>query len=107
MSQNIKDIKLAEKKLRTWTPEADHDLKAVIDDLLEENYFHLLNNEENNFDLTFKLADNKLTLVIFSIPQEISLRSITVNVKKLGTLIKEYIILCDSYYSAIKTAPIS
>ena len=53
------------------------------------------------------MADNKLTLVIFSIPQEISLRSITVNVKKLGTLIKEYIILCDSYYLAIKTAPIS
>ena len=96
MSQNIKNIKLAEKKLRTWTPEADCDLKAAIYDLLEENYFHLLNKEENNFNLTFKLADNKLTLVIFSIPQEISLRSITVNVKKLGTLIKKYIILCDS-----------
>ena len=107
MSQNIKDIKLAEKKLRTWTPEADCDLKAAIYDLLEENYFHLLNKEENNFNFTFKLADNKLTLVIFSIPQEISLRSITVNVKKLDTLIKKYIILCDSYYSAIKTAPIS
>ena len=79
------------------TPETDHDLKAAIYDILEEN----------NFNLTFKLADNKLTLVIFSIPQEISLRSITVNVKKLGTLIKKYIILCDSYYSAIKTAPIS
>ena len=107
MSQNIKYIKLAEKKLRTWTLEVGRDLKAAIYDLMEENNFYLLNNEENNFNLTFKLADNKLTLVIFYIPQEISLRSITVNVKKLGTLIKKYIILCDSYYSAIKTAPIS
>ena len=52
MSQNIKDIKLAEKKLRTWILEAGRDLKAAIYDLLEENYFHLLNNEENNFNLT-------------------------------------------------------
>jgi len=41
MSQNIKDIKLAEKKLRTWTPEADCDLKAAIYDILEENNFNL------------------------------------------------------------------
>ena len=41
MSQNIKDIKLAEKKLRTWTLEAGRDLKAAIYDLLEENNFNL------------------------------------------------------------------
>ena len=39
MSQNIKDIKLVEKKLRTWTLEAGRDLKAAIYDLLEENNF--------------------------------------------------------------------
>ena len=46
-----------------------------------------------------------MTLKVFSISNEINLRSITVNVKKLRKLIREYIILCDSYYLAIKSAP--
>ena len=105
MSQNIKNIKIEESTFRAWSPEVNHDIKVAIYDLLEENYFHLLDSEENFFDIIFKLEENKLTLKVFSISNEINLRSITVNVKKLRKLIREYIILCDSYYLAIKSAP--
>ena len=64
-----------------------------------------MDSDENFFDVIFKLEENKLTLKVFSISNEINLRSITVNVKKLRKLIREYIILCDSYYLAIKSAP--
>ena len=107
MSQNIKDIKLDEKTSGPWTPETDHDLKIAIYDLLEKNYFRLLDSEENNFRLIFKLDENQLTLEVFSLDNEINLRSIIVNVKKLRKLLREYIILCDSYFTAIKSAPIS
>ena len=105
MSQNIKNIKIEESTLGVWSPDVNHDIKIAIYDLLEENYFHLLDSDENFFDIIFKLEENKLTLKVFSISDEISLRSITVNVKKLRKLIREYIILCDSYYLAIKSAP--
>jgi len=105
MSQNIKNIKIEESTLRAWSPDVNHDIKIAIYDLLEENYFHLLDSDENFFDVIFKLEENKLTLKVFSISNEINLRSITVNVKKLRKLIREYIILCDSYYLAIKSAP--
>ena len=105
MSQNIKNIKIEESKLGVWSPDVNHDIKIAIYDLLEENYFHLLDSDENFFDIIFKLEENKLTLKVFSISNEINLRSITVNVKKLRKLIREYIILCDSYYLAIKSAP--
>ena len=107
MSQNIKNIKIEESTLGVWSPDVNHDIKIAIYDLLEENYFHLLDSDENFFDIIFKLEENKLTLKVFSISDEISLRSITVNVKKLRKLIREYIILCDSYYLAIKSAPAS
>ena len=105
MSQNIKNIKIEESTLGVWSPEVNHDIKVAIYDLLEENYFHLLDSDEKFFDIIFKLEENKLTLKVFSISNEINLRSITVNVKKLRKLIREYIILCDSYYLAIKSAP--
>ena len=105
MSQNIKNIKIEESKLGAWNPDVNHDIKVAIYDLLEENYFHLLDSDENFFDVSFKLEENKLTIKVFSISNEINLRSITVNVKKLRKLIREYIILCDSYYLAIKSAP--
>ncbi len=107
MSQNIKNIKIEESTLGVWSPDVNHDIKIAIYDLLEENYFHLLDSDENFFDIIFKLEENKLTLKVFSISDEISLRSITVNVKKLRKLIREYIILCDSYYLAIKSAPVA
>ena len=107
MSQNIKNIKLEESTLGVWSPEVNHDIKVAIYDLLEENHFHLLDSDEKFFDIIFKLEENKLTLEVFSISNEINLRSITVNVKKLRKLIREYIILCDSYYLAIKSAPAS
>ena len=107
MSQNIKNIKIEESTLGVWSRDVNHDIKIAIYDLLEENYFHLLDSDENFFDIIFKLEENKLTLKVFSISDEISLRSITVNVKKLRKLIREYIILCDSYYLAIKSAPVA
>ena len=107
MSQNIKNIKIEESTLGVWSPEVNHDIKVAIYDLLEENYFHLLDSDEKFFDIIFKLEENKLTLKVFSISNEINLRSITVNVKKLRKLIREYIILCDSYYLAIKSAPVA
>ena len=107
MPQNIKNIKIEESTLRAWSPDVNHDIKVAIYDLLEENYFHLLDSDENFFDIIFKLEENKLTLKVFSISNEINLRSITVNVKKLRKLIREYIILCDSYYLAIKSAPVA
>ena len=106
MSQNIKNIKIEESTLGVWSPDVNHDIKVAIYDLLEENYFHLLGSDEDLFNLILQLEENKLTLKIFSISNEINLRSITVNVKKLRKLIREYIILCDSYYLAIKSAPI-
>ena len=96
MSQNIKNIKIEESTLGVWSPEVNHDIKVAIYDLLEENYFDLLDSDEKFFDIIFKLEENKLTLKVFSISNEINLRSITVNVKKLRKLIREYIILCDS-----------
>ncbi len=107
MSQYIKNIRLKEHRQLAYTPESNHDIKIAIYDLIEENYFVLLESKEIIFDVDFKLEENSLTLEIFSSGKEISLRSITVNVKKLLKHIREYIILCDSYYSAIKSAPVS
>ena len=107
MSQNIKNIEFDDNKSDFRSTEINHDLKVAIYDLIEKNYFVLLDSNEKSFKIGIKLTENNLTIDVFSDVKEISLRSITVNVKKLLKLLREYIILCDSYYSAIKSAPVS
>jgi uncharacterized protein (UPF0262 family) len=107
MSQSIKNFKLLESKQLAWTAETNHDLKVAIYDLLEQNYCLLLNRKEKIFNIAFQIEETNMTLEFFSFPEEISLRSITVNVRKLLKIVREYIVLCDSYYSAIKSSPVA
>ena len=66
MSQYIKNIRLKEHRQLAYTPESNHDIKIAIYDLIEENYFVLLDSKEKIFDVDFKLEENSLTLEIFS-----------------------------------------
>jgi uncharacterized protein (UPF0262 family) len=85
------------------SPEAEHERKVAIYDLLEENSFVLLNHPEGPYRLQLSTAEGRL---IFDIGSEAGerLTMIGLSMSPFRRIVKDYFMICESYYSAIRTA---
>jgi len=97
------DIRLDEKTLVRRAPEVEHERAIAIYDLLEENYFRPEGDFTGPYGLVIRLEDNRLLLNI-SDAQGAPLTEVTLPVTPFRTIIKDYFLICESYYSAIKRA---
>ncbi|MBT4109352.1 MAG: hypothetical protein HOE34_04380, partial [Pelagibacterales bacterium] len=105
MKNNINKIKFQKDIINGLNTATDMDIKVAIYDILEENSFSLINTDEKNFIIILWLQENILTFVVNSYISHINLRTVSVNFKSVSKILKDYIILCDSYYESIKSAP--
>ena len=106
MKNNIKTIKFENVIINGLNTKNDKDIKVGIYDILEDNVFSVIGSNEEYFDITLSLQENNLTFVITSYNTQINLSSVSFNIKSISKILKEYIILCNSYYESIKLAPI-
>ena len=106
MKNNIKTIKFEKVIINGLNTKNDKDIKVGIYDILEDNAFSVVGSNEEYFDITLSLQENNLTFVITSYNTKINLNSVSFNIKSISKILKEYIILCNSYYESIKLAPI-
>jgi len=106
MTINIHSIVFKEVILNGLNTSNDMDIKVAIYDILEENSFSLIDSCENIFEITLWLQENILTLIVNSHSSQINLQTVSINFKSISKVLKEYIILCDSYYDSIKSAPL-
>ena len=105
MKNNIHEIKFEKDIINGLNTTKDMDIKVAIYDILEENSFSLINTDEKNFIIILWIQENILTFIINSFTSHINLKTVSVNFKSVSKILKEYIILCDSYYESIKSAP--
>lgn len=104
MKQGLCDVRLDEASLPSSSPEAEHDRRVAIFDLLEGNRFALVNEPDGGpYVLTLSLNDSRL---VFDIADErgASLQAFLLSLTPFRRLIKDYFMICDSYYEAIRTA---
>jgi uncharacterized protein (UPF0262 family) len=106
MNSNIHSIKFKEVILNGLNTSNDMDIKVAIYDILEENLFSLNGSDENIFTINLWLQENILTFIVNSYQSQINLKTVSINFKSVSKILKEYIILCDSYYDSIKSSPI-
>ena len=106
MKNNIKKINLDDQNSQNLNLEKDGDVKVAIYDILENNSFYLLECSEKNYTLNIKFIENLLLLDVMTSDSAKILKQISINLKSIIKILKEYIILCDSYYNAIKSAPV-
>lgn len=104
MKQRLCDVRLDEASLPPASLEAEHDRRVAIFDLLEGNQFSLISEPEAGpFVLTLSLNDARL---VFDIADErgASLQVFLLSLTPFRRLIKDYFMVCDSYYEAIRSA---
>ena len=98
----IFDIKLDEKSVIRRSPQVEHELKVAIFDLLEENRFSLRNGDSGPYQLKLRIEDNRL---IFDLRDGNNhhLSDISLPIRAFRRIVKDYFLICDSYFEAIKT----
>jgi len=100
----IHDITLDERSVIRHSPQVDHERKVAIFDLLEDNHFEPVGLEEAGpFIVHLSIEENRL---IFDLrdKDDTPLQRFGLGASTFRRIVKDYFMVCDSYYEAIKTA---
>jgi len=84
-------------------PDLDHERRVAIFDLLESNFFKLKEGYEGPYRVILSLADRALQLSVRTVKDE-QIKDIKLSLTPFRRLIKDYFMICESYYEAIRTA---
>jgi uncharacterized protein (UPF0262 family) len=99
----IVSIEIDEKSLAPAGPDADHERKVAIFDIIEGNTFRLVGHDGGPYCVVLSLADNRL---VFDVAEESGapVRKLMLSLTTLRRVIKDYFMICDSYYDAIRNS---
>ena len=99
--RRIVNIFLDEESLGGVTPHAQHERNAAIFDLLEENHFEPADGVLGPFILRLSERENRL---IFDVRNEADQPAfdISIPMATFRSIVRDYHIVCDSYYEAIR-----
>lgn len=106
-SERLIAVTLDEASLGHNNSEVGHEREVAIFDLLEKNNFTLEGHEQGGpYTLHLSLADNRL---VFSVADADHgpLKDVMLSLSPFRRIVKDYFLICDSYYAAIKTQPAS
>ena len=103
-TQRLIAIALDEQSIRRSNPNIAHERQVAIYDILDANSFAVEGRDDGPYKLTLGIAEDRL---VFSIGNEIADTVVThmLSLSPLRRLLKDYFIVCDSYYGAIRSAP--
>ncbi len=100
--QSIAKVTLDERTVIRRNADIEHDRAVAISDLLEENSFAPASGIAGPFHLHLAIAENRLVLDIRDEGGN-PLEKIALSLAPFRGLVKDYFILCESYYQAVKT----
>jgi uncharacterized protein (UPF0262 family) len=97
-------INLDEASIARGNSSIEHERKVAIFDILESNRFELDGRKGGPYTLDLRLVEDRLALAV---AEEGGGEPFTVvlSLTPLRRVIKDYFIVCESYYQAIRTAP--
>ncbi len=99
------EVRLDEDSIARCSPDIEHERNVAIYDLLESNSFELLKpGATGPYTLLLALEDNRLVFHVGDIDRA-PLMSVMLSLSSFRRLVKDYFLLCDSYFEAIKSAP--
>jgi uncharacterized protein (UPF0262 family) len=96
-------LDLDEKSIVRWSAEVEHERNVAIFDLLEDNSFDVLDGCPGPYRVRLSLRDATLVLDVAG-GDGGEREEIALAVRPLRRVIKDYFMICESYYQAIKGA---
>jgi uncharacterized protein (UPF0262 family) len=104
VDHRISAIALDEKSVLSRTPAIEQEREVAISDLLEGNHFKPKGSSSGPYRLALSVKENRL---VFDIAREGGVRvaRILLSLTPFRSIVRDYFLVCDSYYKAIRTAP--
>jgi uncharacterized protein (UPF0262 family) len=100
----IADIVLDESSIVRRTREIEQERDIAIYDLKEANSFRPEGSEGGPYKLVLGIEDNRLTFDI-RLEDDSPHGKIMLSLTPFRRVVKDYFLICDSYFKAIRTAP--
>ncbi len=97
-------INLDESSIARHSANIDHEREVAIFDILDGNSFALVGRDDGPYTLNLAIADDRLVFAVGSESQDAIVTHL-LSLSPLRRIMKDYFIVCDSYYQAIRTAP--
>lgn len=100
--QRLQEIKLDERTLVRRSPDVEQERKVAIYDLLQDNVFSPAGGALGPFGLHLSIEHNRLIFDIRAMDGG-PIHIFGLALGPFRRIIKEYLMICDSYYDAIKS----
>jgi uncharacterized protein (UPF0262 family) len=101
--QRLVKVELDEESIGRSNPDVEHEREVAIYDLLEQNSFAPVGDDNGPYVLHLKVDGTRL---VFDIRRENGKPVVAhlLSLTPLRRIVKDYYTICDSYYQAIRTA---
>jgi uncharacterized protein (UPF0262 family) len=102
-SRRLVKITLDEGSIGRSGPDIEHERAVAIYDLIEDNSFAPADHDGGPYALLLSITENRL---VFDIREEngTPVMAHVLSLTPLRRIVKDYFMICDSYYKAIRTA---
>jgi uncharacterized protein (UPF0262 family) len=97
------EITLDDDSIGRSGPDIEHERAVAIYDLIEENSFQPVGHEHGSFSLRLSMAENRLVFDIRRTDGSAVVAHL-LSLTPFRRIVKDYFLICDSYYAAIRTA---
>jgi uncharacterized protein (UPF0262 family) len=96
-------VTLDENSIGRGSADQEHERAIAVYDLIEENSFCLVGHDGGPYALAISLVDARL---VFDIRDESGAQVVThiLSLTPFKRILKDYFMICDAYYAAIRTA---
>jgi uncharacterized protein (UPF0262 family) len=101
--QRLVSVTLDEASIGRSSPDIDHEREVAIYDLLEMNSFGPVGHDDGPYALHLSVNGNRLVFDI-RLQDGSPVVAHLFSLSPLRRIVKDYYMICDSYYQAIRTA---
>jgi uncharacterized protein (UPF0262 family) len=102
MSERIDTIVLDESSIKHRTHEVEHERNVAIADLRDENLFQPFCMTDGPYGVHLRIEEGRLVFDITGASQQKG--KVVLAIQPLRGTIRDYFMMCESYYAAIKLA---
>jgi uncharacterized protein (UPF0262 family) len=99
----LHEVLLDEATIPRGASDRDHERAVAIFDLVEDNSFGVPGREDGPYSLTVAQSESRLTFEVRAQSGE-RIVEFAVSMTPFRPLLKDYFMVCETYYSAIRTA---
>lgn len=102
-AHRIAELELDQRSIVRWSPEVEHERSVAIFDLLENNYFKVSTLEAGPYRVILSLRESNIVFSIRGDGRD-ETTEITLATRPFRRVVKDYFMICDSYFQAIRGA---